>query len=68
MNYTHASQLDPNKSNTLTVVVKDNEFKVYVNHIFVRSFSDASYKSGKIVLDADESPTAVGYIRIYSLP
>ena len=68
MNYTQASQLKLNEPNTLTVVAKGSEFNVYVNRVFVRSFSDASYKSGKVVLDADEAPTAVGYVRIYALP
>lgn len=68
MNYTNAPQLDPKASNTLTVIVKGSEFKVYINRVFVRSFTDSAYKSGKVVLDADESPTAVSYIRFYSLP
>jgi 3-keto-disaccharide hydrolase len=65
---TRASQFNPNGPNKLTVIVEDSKFRIFINKVFVQSFTDSTYKSGTIVLDADGAAIHVNYVRVYSLP
>ena len=65
---TYAPGFAPNGENQLTVIVNGNEFQIFLNQIFVRSFKDSTYKSGIIVLDTDGTSVAFNYIRIYAIP
>ena len=65
---TDATSFAPNGENQLTVIVNGNEFQIFLNHVFVRSFTDSTYKSGIIVLDTDGTSVAFNYIRIYAIP
>jgi serine/threonine protein kinase len=65
---TLVSQLGPNKANRLTIFVHEDEFRIFVNGIFVRSFTDSTYRPGIFLLDADNAATAFDYVRIYAIP
>ena len=65
---TGISQFEPKKANQLTIFVDGDEFRIFVNGIFVRSFTDSSYNSGIFVLDADNATTSFNNVRIYAIP
>lgn len=61
-------QINPDKPNILSVVVKGSIFKIYINRLFVGEFSDYTYTSGKFHLDADFGTVAIDEFKIYALP
>jgi hypothetical protein len=65
---TYASAFNPNGFNKLTIIVKGGEFRIFLNNVFVRSFTDATYKSGIVVFDTGDSPVALNYISFYATP
>lgn len=65
---TKVSEFELNGIHKLTVIVHDSEFRIFLNELFVRSFKDPTYKSGIVVLSADNTPVALNYVRIYSTP
>src|SRR5262249_23542357 len=52
----------------LSVIVMGSDFRIFVDGTFVRAFKDSTYKSGIVVIGADDTPLVLDYVRIYSLP
>ena len=62
-------QLDPNNWSILTIIAKGNDFEIYINSIFVKGFTDATYQKGTFFFNSDEKfSTFVDYVRIYAIP
>lgn len=61
-------QLSSTDWNKLTVIVKNDEYKIFINDIFAHSFTDSVYKTGKFALASNPGSTAFDYVRIYALP
>jgi len=63
------SALHPDQWNTITVLAKGREYRVYINDASILSFSDSTYASGAFVMD-NAGPTnevKIDYIRIYTV-
>ncbi len=67
---TSASDFSINGANKLTVIVNESEFRIFINDVFVRAFSDSTYQhqSGNVVLDVVRTSVALDYVRIYTIP
>lgn len=64
-----ASALYPDQWNTIAVLAKGSEYKVYINDASILNFADSTYASGAFVMD-NAGPTnevKIDYIRIYAV-
>jgi outer membrane protein assembly factor BamD (BamD/ComL family) len=61
-------QIDPNQWTKITIKAEDINYRVYINDVFVVSFTDYTYTSGTFVLDNGSEEVKVDYVRIYALP
>lgn len=61
--------LHRNQWNDLVVVMRGNDYLVYLNNTQVMAFNDDTYSSGSFVLDnAGPGDVLVDYVRVYALP
>ena len=65
---TQATDFSSNGDNKLTVIMNGSEYRIFINDVFVRSFSDSTYTSGIVVLTADNTSVVLNYVRIYAIP
>jgi hypothetical protein len=63
-----APELSSKGWNKLTVIVKDDQYQVFINDVFVKSFTDSTYKQGSIILGGGADGATYDYVRIYELP
>lgn len=65
---TFAPDFNSTGTNKFTVIVNKSEYQIFLNDVYVRSFSNPENKSGIIVLDVDGTSIGFEYIRIYATP
>lgn len=66
-----ASIIKPDDWNTISVVVKGNTYKAFLNGVFLPSFTftDDTYASGAFIMDnAGPGEVKIDYVRIYNIP